>query len=239
MKFGLKRGAFLALGLGLSVALAGAAIGAQPAPQPRQLPQVRQNEAAPPAARNDTRDGNRTADQRGDRRAAGLERRLGYLHDELRITRAQESLWNSFANAVRDEAQMTRDRVGRGRRDFATRVDRDDRNNDRNAPSVIDRLEQQHQRLVDRSVGLDHLISTVRPLYAALNADQKETADRLLLRAEQRFGRGGFGRANFRRGQAGRGQFNRDQYDRQRFDRDSGRFGQDGPDDRNFDRDYR
>ncbi len=135
--------------------------------------------ALPPADRRDTRDSFRGNDR--------LERRLSFLHSELRIREDQQRLWDDFANVVREEAENARDRYDsfRDRRDF-----RDSR------PSVLERLEQRQDRLRSEDARLDHLLSALRPLYAALNPEQKRAADALLFRPERgpffdarRFGR--------------------------------------------------
>lgn len=214
-----SRGALAALGLALSVTIAGASYAQQRAPQPTPLPAPPQQNQVQPNAGPD-RQFDRQQDRRGDRRADNrggrgdrVERRLDFLHYELRITQAQQRLWDNFAAALRDEAQNLR---GRG----AARND-----GGRQGGSVIERLERRQDRLADRGERLDHLLGTVRPLYTALNAEQKRTADRLLFQARDRFNRGGFGR--------GRGGFGGD------------RFGQDDADRGNFsagerdDREYR
>ena len=173
--------------------------------------------------------------QRGQFARGGnrLERRLAFLHRALRINASQEQLWDNFADAVRNEADAVRDRFrgppdgnrggfrgppdgGRGgfrgppdgRRD-GFRGPPDGRRGDvrRDEPSVVERLEQREQALADRSARVERLLTALRPLYAALNDEQKETADELFFRpGEDRgpgffnrqvppnFGRGGFGR---------------------------------------------
>jgi hypothetical protein len=116
--------------------------------------------------------------RRGDR----LDRRLDFLHRSLRINASQEQLWNDFANVVRTDADATRDRFD-GRRD-RFRGPREGRRGDRrdDQTSVVERLEQRQQRLADRSARTERLLAALRPLYGALDADQKAAADRLLFR---------------------------------------------------------
>src|SRR5215470_11116114 len=99
MTMTIKRSQLSLAALGISAALAVAVMpitsGAQPAP--RQLPG---NSAAPAPNRPPPHD--RAGDPRGyDRRGDALQRRLDFLHSELRITQAQQQLWDDFANAAR------------------------------------------------------------------------------------------------------------------------------------------
>ena len=207
------RRAFATLGMSLAVAAgaAGLSYGADQAPRTLPAnPQAQNDRDAAPAPGLDRRD-----DRYGlnDRARDPLERRLDYLHRTIGITQAQERLWMNFADAVRAE-QSTRERgpgfqrgPGRGPGPNAAR------DRDRQAPSVVDRLEQRQQRLTDESSDVNRLLTTLRPLYAALSPDQKRLADENLFHPErERFA--GFGGGRFGRGRFG----------------DGGRFG--GPPDR-------
>ena len=167
-----SRGALLALGIGAAV-IAGLApaIGiAQTAP--RQLPANPQqpDRPAPPPPQYDRGDP-RGFDRRANRLQDRLERRLDYLHSELRITPQQEQLWATFADAVRSEAQGARDQFFDRRDAFRG----PDRRYER--PGIVERLERQQQDLQDRSAYYDRLLTALRPLYAALNEDQRRAAD--------------------------------------------------------------
>ncbi|PFW73357.1 hypothetical protein COL27_27875, partial [Bacillus sp. AFS075960] len=43
-----------------------------------------------------------SAEQRAARHEARIEQRIKYLHDQLKITPAQESQWKTFADTMRD-----------------------------------------------------------------------------------------------------------------------------------------
>src|SRR5262245_45144694 len=98
-----SRRAALALGIVavLAVGLVPVVTDAQTAPQ--QLPANPQANRAPPD-RTDPRGFDRRANRLEDR----LERRLDFLHTELRINPTQEQLWTAFADAVRREAELGR-----------------------------------------------------------------------------------------------------------------------------------
>ena len=194
----------MALSVGAGLIVAGNTFAAQTT-VPRQQPPAQQQGQAAPAP-------DRQGDRPNGRFANRVERRLDFLHYEIRITDAQQRLWDNFAAAVRDEAQQVRDRVvqgagpGRERGPDGRRTD----NDRRGPPSVVERLEQRQQRLANQTARVDRLLSTLRPLYAALDANQKRTADRLLF-----------------------------QEDFNRFGRGSGRFAMNGRFGRGFERDYR
>jgi hypothetical protein len=194
-----------ALGMSVAIAIATAAqIGA--AQTPRSLP------AAPP---NQDRTLNRQQDSQADRQYGRrdtrtpedrLERRLTYLHGQLGITPAQESVWTNFTAALRDEArERNRDRVQGGafndRDSLRGRPERgDDRAGDaRQGPSVVERLQERRRIIADREADLDHVLTALRPLYASFTAEQRRTADRLMFQPRED-GRGGFDDSRDRRG---------------------------------------
>ena len=189
-----SRRVLVALGTGVALSLiaATASFGAQSAPRldpadapPRSAGPAEQRPLPPPPqsreqrerrddARNDRRD-DRRFDRRDDGRLAGrgdmLERRLDFLHERLRIRANQESVWRDFAGAVREETDIARDRV------------QDRRNDARRGPSTaIERLERRGERLDNQRARVDHLLRELRPLYATLDAGQRQTADLLFFR---------------------------------------------------------
>jgi hypothetical protein len=180
-----SRSALLALGVGavLTAGLVPVVSGAQTPPQ--QLPAPSQpNQASPPPDRGDARGYDRRAGRFEDR----LERRLDFLHSELRITPAQEQAWAAFAEAVRREGTMGRDQV-RDRRD-AVRGGPDGPDE---RPGIVERLERRQQGLDERRAYYDRLLGALRPLYATLNEDQRRAADENLFspRRDDRGRRGG------------------------------------------------
>ncbi|NMJ39904.1 Spy/CpxP family protein refolding chaperone [Roseomonas sp. JC162] len=97
-----------------------------------------------------------------------IEGSLAFLRAELRITDAQMPQWNAFAEAVRAQAQRLRETFARamqGADQPAT------------APQLLER------RIALRSAELDAMRAVsmaLAPLYAALNDEQKRTADELM-----------------------------------------------------------
>jgi hypothetical protein len=204
-----SRSALIALGIVAAAIVGLAPVISSAQTPPQQLP-ANPNRAAPaPNDRGDPRGFDRRASRFEDR----LERRLNFLHSELRITPQQEQVWATFADAVRREAQAGRDQFldrrdqFRGGPNAGPNAGPDGRNAP--PPSIVERLEQRQQGLEERGAYYDRLLSALRPLYAALSDDQKRAADENL-----------FSPGRDDRGPRG--------WRRYGFDRDYGRFGRGG-----------
>jgi hypothetical protein len=195
-----SRSALIALGIAAAATIGLAPVMSSAQTPPQQLP-ANPNRAVPaPNDRGDPRGFDRRANRFEDR----LERRLNFLHSEFRITPAQEQIWANFADAVRREAQAGRDQFFDRRDEFRSGPD------GAPPPSIVERLERRQQALEERGAYYDRLLSALRPLYAALNDDQKRVADENLFspgreargprggrrygidRDYNRFGRGGY-----------------------------------------------
>jgi len=100
--------------------------------------------------------------------AAHLERRITHLKSELKITPAQEALFNTWAQAMRDNATEMQ-------KTFA------DLRGTRGQPhSAVDRLET-NVKLTELRVTQDQrYLDAFKPLYASLSADQQKVADHLM-----------------------------------------------------------
>jgi hypothetical protein len=95
-----------------------------------------------------------------------IEGRLAYIKAELKITDAQESSWNAYAAAARDNANAMRAHC-------TTMMNR------RSGLSLPDRLEQ-HERLMAAQLdAIRGMNKALKPLYAVLSENQKKTADQL------------------------------------------------------------
>ena len=100
--------------------------------------------------------------------AKHIEGRLAFLKTELKITDAQLPLWNAFAQAMRDDAS-TMQAMPHPMMEM------------NKAATLPDKLTAQETRLAARLETLRKLKAAVDPLYAALTADQKKTADEIML----------------------------------------------------------
>jgi LTXXQ motif family protein len=101
--------------------------------------------------------------------AGHVEGRLAFLKTELKITDAQKPLWDKFADAFRDNAK-TMGQVMRGSTAGGGQ-----------SATLPDRLAKREKFLTARLDALHNLKAAVDPLYAALSADQKKTADEIML----------------------------------------------------------
>ncbi len=126
-----------------------------------------------------------------------VEARLAYIKTALKITDAQQTQWNAYADAVRKNAkdadqrmQSWRDQHRAGDRRRAER------------PNAIERLERLQSFHADAVTRLNDLLAVEKPLYAALSPEQKRVADVVLVPGGMARGmmmrtmmhRGGFGR---------------------------------------------
>lgn len=101
--------------------------------------------------------------------AEHVEGRLAFLKAELKITDAQLPLWNAFAEAMRDNAKAMQGMQGgmmMGMNQAAT---------------LPDKLALREKMLGGRLDAVRKLKAAADPLYVALSADQKKTADEIMV----------------------------------------------------------
>jgi hypothetical protein len=100
--------------------------------------------------------------------AGHVEGRLAFLKTELKITEPQLPLWNAVADAVRASAKSMGDMSGgmMGTSQAAT---------------LSDKLAMREKMMTAHLDALRKFKAAVEPLYAALNDEQKRTADELLM----------------------------------------------------------
>lgn len=94
-----------------------------------------------------------------------VEGRLAYARAELRITAAQEILWQAYATAVREAARA-----------MAAQC----KNRQEAEGSLPDRLDRHVEVMAARLETMRATNRSLRPLYGALDSDQKKTADEIL-----------------------------------------------------------
>jgi hypothetical protein len=103
--------------------------------------------------------------------AAQVESRIKTLHAKLKITPDQESDWNDFAQAMRDNeanmSQMIQERHQKG----ATL-------------SAVDDLQSYQKIAQAHADGMTKLISAFEPLYDSMSDEQKKNADEVFGRFE-------------------------------------------------------
>ena len=129
-------------------------------------------------------DGKRAFHQPSER----VEARLAYVRTALKITDAQQTQWNAFAETLRSQARIADQRMQEFRTQREQRVQ-----GGRERPSAIARLEHQQQRHAAAATRINELLAVQRPLYAALSVEQKAIADELLAPRRHHGGRTGRG----------------------------------------------
>jgi LTXXQ motif family protein len=96
-----------------------------------------------------------------------VEGRIAFLKAELKITDAQLSQWNTFADALRSNARQTAEMLGTVGQATAL-----------NAPDRLDRREKMLTSMLEMARSIKAALS---PLYAVLSNEQKKLADSLLV----------------------------------------------------------
>jgi hypothetical protein len=101
-----------------------------------------------------------------------IEGRIAFLRTELKITEAQTSAWDAFAEALRANAK----RLGEVRGSMMAHMNAAQQQ----APTMADRLGLQEQWLAARLEGTRAIRSAVITLYGVLSDEQKKAANELL-----------------------------------------------------------
>lgn len=144
-----------------------------------------------------------------------VEARLAYVRTALKITSAQESQWNAYAEKMRQLAgereKTTQEMRGQMQRGQGIR------------PTVIERMEMRQKFHADAIRRMNDVLAVQKPLYEALSAEQKRDAEVVMSprgpggRGEMRGGRGAHheggqqhGRHHDRKAGDGRGHGSRD-----------------------------
>ncbi len=102
-----------------------------------------------------------------------VEGRIAFLRTELKITDAQASAWNAFADALRANART----LGEVR----TSMMNPSGAGQQRAVTLADRLDVQERWLVARLEGTRAFKAAFASLYAVLSDEQKQTANELLV----------------------------------------------------------
>jgi periplasmic protein CpxP/Spy len=94
-----------------------------------------------------------------EQRAQFRAKRIAKLHDELKITPAQENAWNAFVNSMQPPARQPHDRAA-----WANLT----------AP---ERMAKMIERQKQRTAALEQRQASLNTFYSVLSADQKKTFD--------------------------------------------------------------
>lgn len=115
-----------------------------------------------------------------------VEGRLAFLKTELKITPAQEPLWNTFAETMRANAQKVAgtmpccSAVQGGRMQGGGVMHQGGMMAQGAMPSLPERLDWQEKSFAARLDALRAMKGALTPLYAAFSDEQKQTADPLI-----------------------------------------------------------
>lgn len=100
-----------------------------------------------------------------------IEGRLAFLRTELKLTEAQQPLFEKLADEMRATAKAT----------AARHAER--RSNPKAGPaSAVEKMERRNAMMKQVSAASDRFLEAFRPFYASLSEEQKKTADLLFAR---------------------------------------------------------
>lgn len=104
-----------------------------------------------------------------------VEGRIAFLRTELKVTEAQQPLWDALADAIRANAGAA-DEMMSGMQGGGMPMGP-------GGSTAPERIEAQEKALSVRLESLRRLKAALEPFYAALDAAQKDKADKLLVPA--------------------------------------------------------
>ncbi|HTH61462.1 MAG TPA: Spy/CpxP family protein refolding chaperone [Paraburkholderia sp.] len=114
----------------------------------------------------------------GAHREQRVEQRIAQLHSALKITPAQESQWNTFADVMRSNSQTMMQLVQQREASGAQR-------------SALDDMKQYAQISQAHADGMQKLVAAFEPVYSSLSPEQKTLADKAFRDHEHHGGRTG------------------------------------------------
>ena len=101
-----------------------------------------------------------------------VEGRIAFLRTEIKITEAQVSAWNAFADALRTNAK----KLGEVRASMTPQPGA----GQQQTPTMAERLDLQERWMLARLEGIRTIKSALSKLYESLSDDQKKSANELL-----------------------------------------------------------
>jgi hypothetical protein len=118
----------------------------------------------PPATTLAQTDATKPAARAKTSRADRAETRVKQLHDQLKITAAQEPQWKAVAQAMRDDAAAMQSAI-------------DKRKANRGKMTAVDDLQSYAEITETHLAGLKKLIPAFQALYGTMSPEQKKNAD--------------------------------------------------------------
>jgi Spy/CpxP family protein refolding chaperone len=113
-----------------------------------------------------------------EQRAEHAARRVARLHDELKITPAQENAWNTFVATMKPQARGERGGEHMQRPDRAARA----------KLSAPERMAKHIEMQKQRTAAMEQRLGALNSFYAVLTPEQKKTFDEKAARFQGRFG---------------------------------------------------
>lgn len=110
--------------------------------------------------------------QRAERPAPGkyIEGRIAFLKTELKLTSAQQPLFDKLADEMRAGAKTMQERHAQRQQASATPPVQ---------PSALEKLEHRQAMMKEMTAAQDRYLAAFRPFYQSLSPEQKKTADEL------------------------------------------------------------
>jgi Spy/CpxP family protein refolding chaperone len=118
--------------------------------------------------------------------------RVAQLHDELRITPAQENAWNAFVTSMKPAQRAG----ARGHDDRAAMA----------GLSAPERAQKMIERQKTRTAFMEQRLAALNSFYSVLSPEQKKVFDDKAARMQSRFGRHHGGRGGWQHGGQQRGE---------------------------------
>ncbi|HXC39564.1 MAG TPA: Spy/CpxP family protein refolding chaperone [Burkholderiales bacterium] len=109
-----------------------------------------------------------------------VEARLAYLKTALKITPAQESAWEAYANLSRQNARDMEARFKTMRAERERQHGADAQRGGEERHNAVARLERQQAFLNEAALRVAKLLEVEKPLYASFSPEQKRVADMVL-----------------------------------------------------------
>ncbi len=109
------------------------------------------------------------------------EARLAYVKTALKITEAQKTQWDAYADFERKQAKEMEAKFEEWKsKEHGKKEKGDDGMYDHTRMSVISRLEHEREFMADAQTRIDAKLAVIKPLYGVLSETQKKVADEVL-----------------------------------------------------------
>jgi hypothetical protein len=99
-----------------------------------------------------------------ERHEARIEQRITYLHQQLKITPAQETQWKAFADAMREDGETMGKLYEQRMKGIGSET-------------ALDNMREYAQLTQAHADGAKKLVAAFEPLYSSLSPQQKQLAD--------------------------------------------------------------